>query len=90
MLANFNRIVVPLYEQAETEYTLDEIVTLASIIEREAAGDEDRGKVASVFVNRIGKNMRLESCATVKYPLKERKSILSNDDIKISRHTTHI
>lgn len=91
MLANFNRIVVPLYEQAETEYTLDEIVTLASIIEREAAGDEDRGKVASVFVNRIGKNMRLESCATVQYLLKERKSILSNDDIKIeSPYNTYI
>ena len=53
------------------------------MIEREAAGDEDRGKVASVFVNRLNRGMKLESCATVQYVLKERKSVLSNGDTQI-------
>lgn len=83
MLANFERVVVPVYENSGTDKSLDEIVTLASVIEREAAHDNERSRVASVFVNRINKGMRLESCATVQYILKERKTVLSNEDTKI-------
>lgn len=83
MLENFNKQIVPAYEKAQSALSLDEIVTLASVIEREAAGDEDRGKVASVFVNRLNRGMKLESCATVQYVLKERKSVLSNEDTQI-------
>lgn len=83
MLDNFEKKVVPVYEQSQSEKSLDEIINLASVIEREAANDEERGKVASVFVNRLSKGMRLESCATVQYILKERKSVLSNEDTMI-------
>lgn len=83
MLDNFNKRVVPIYEQSGTDKPLSEIVTLASIIEREAAGDDDRGRVASVFINRLNIGMKLESCATVQYILKERKPVLSNDDTRI-------
>lgn len=83
MLKNFANKVLPLYNEAAPQRSLDEVVSLASVIEREAAGDEDRGKVASVFVNRLNKGMKLESCATVQYILKERKSVLSNADTQI-------
>ncbi len=83
MLKNFEEKVIPEYEKAQTDISLDEIITLASIIEREAANDEERGKVASVFVNRLNKGMRLESCATVQYLLGERKSVLTNADTQI-------
>ncbi len=83
MLENFNKQIVSVYEKAQSNLSLDEIVTLASMIEREAAGNEDRGKVASVFVNRLNRGMKLESCATVQYVLKERKSVLSNGDTQI-------
>ena len=62
---------------------LDQIVTLASIIERETDGETERAKVASVFYNRIDKKMRLQSCATVQYILGERKPVLSVSDTKI-------
>lgn len=90
MLAGFERNVVPVYNESDSEQSLDDIITLASIVEREAANDDERGKVASVFVNRMKKDMKLESCATVQYILKERKTILSNADTAIdSKYNTY-
>lgn len=83
MLKTFNERVVPVYEQSGTEKSLDEIIILASMIEREAANDEERPLVASVFTNRIKIGQKLESCATVQYILGERKDVLSLDDIAI-------
>lgn len=83
MLEAFNNTIVPIYEAASTEYTLDEIVTLASIVEREAANNSERPLVASVFYNRLNAGMTLSSCATVQYILKERKAVLSISDTKI-------
>ncbi len=91
MLTAFEQRIVPLYEKSGTKYSLDEIVTMASIVEREAANDSERGKVASVFYNRLNKNMTFGSCATVQYIIKERKDVLSNSDIKIkSPYNTYI
>lgn len=50
-----------------------QILTLASIIEKEAVLDYERGIVASVFYNRLKINMKLESCATVQYALGREK-----------------
>lgn len=91
MLTAFNQRIVPLYKQSGTSYSLDEIVTMASIVEREAANDSERGKVASVFYNRLKNDMAFGSCATVQYIIKERKDVLSNSDIKIkSPYNTYI
>lgn len=51
--------------------TLDEndILTMASIVEREALTDEQRPKVASVFYNRLRDGMKLQSDATLTYSL---------------------
>lgn len=46
-----------------------QILTLASIIEKEAVLDQERSTIASVFYNRLKINMKLESCATVQYAL---------------------
>ncbi|MBE7012039.1 MAG: endolytic transglycosylase MltG [Ruminococcaceae bacterium] len=83
MLTNFKNKVYKLYEESKTDKTLDEIIIMASIVEREAANETEWGKVASVFYNRLEIGMKLQSCATVQYVLKERKDILSNEDIKI-------
>jgi len=67
----------------ELGMTFHEALTLASIVEREAALSEERPIISSVFHNRLKANMKLESCATVQYILKERKPVLQIADTKI-------
>lgn len=63
--------------------SLAEVVTLASIVEREALLDEERPIVASVFYNRLARGMRLESCATVIYALGGDVERLTVQDLKV-------
>ena len=45
--------------------------TLASIVEEETGKKEDKGKIASVYLNRIAKGMRLSADPTVKFALRQ-------------------
>jgi len=67
----------------ELNMTIDQVVTLASIIEREAKLDSERKTISAVFHNRLKKNMMLQSCATVQYLLKEQKEVLIYKDLEI-------
>jgi len=73
MLQNFNnKITKEHYKRAkELGMTMDEIITLASIIEREANTSNDRRLVSAVFHKRLKSkdaNLRkLQSCATIQY-----------------------
>lgn len=87
MLDKFNSIFTEEMKTKAKELNMSvhEIITLASIVEREAANDSERDIVASVFYNRLSSKTYpyLESCATVQYILKERKERLSNEDTNI-------
>lgn len=75
MLANLDRRVVqPLSREVEaSDFSLHEVLTLASIVQKEAADTPEMPDVAGVFVNRLRIGMRLESDATVNYVLGTRR-----------------
>jgi len=69
LLRSFDRRVTPAMRQraAEIKMTLYEVVTLASIVEREAVVEEERNIIASVYHNRLAKGMYLQADPTVQY-----------------------
>jgi UPF0755 protein len=71
MLAEFEDQVKDLpWANAEAlDVTKYEVVVAASLIEREARFDEDRGKIAAVIYNRLKKGMALQIDASVQYVL---------------------
>ena len=83
LLDAFNSKVMPVYNASNTTDPIDYVVTMASVIEREAASEEEMPIVSSVFNNRLYEGRKLESCATVQYILGERKPVLSEEDTEI-------
>lgn len=53
--------------QEESGYTMRQIITIASMIEKEAANDNDRYKIASVIYNRLNKDWALQIDSTTLY-----------------------
>lgn len=73
MLENFNgKVTQEHYKRAkELGMSMDQVITLASIIEREASNSKDRRLVSAVFHKRLKSNdpniKKLQSCATLQY-----------------------
>lgn len=63
--------------------TVQEVMTLASLVEREGVSQDDRDKIAGVFLNRIKAGMALQSDISVQYALKTTKKTLTYKDLKV-------
>lgn len=63
--------------------SLHELLTVASLVEREVVVDEERPLVAGVIYNRLNKAQKLEIDATVQYLLDKQKERLLNKDLKV-------
>ncbi len=63
--------------------TVPQIVTVASMIEREAKIDAERPIIAGVIYNRLRRGMPLEIDATIEYALPQHKTQLSFGDLKL-------
>ena len=69
MLRRFDEVYSQSIRDVAEELGLSplEVVTLASVVEREALLDEERARIAAVFHNRLERGMRLEADPTVQY-----------------------
>ncbi len=67
------------------------IITLASIVEKEASGDNDRAIIAGILSNRLLKGMPLQADATLSYITGKESSELTISDLHIdSPYNTYI
>ena len=70
----------------------EDVITLASIIEKEAGMDSEREIIASVFVNRLNKKMKLQSDPTVRYGVRAlagNKRLTQKDLNRETKHNTY-
>lgn len=68
MLATMDSKLSTYYEVLESKnLTVNDVLTLASLVEKEGSTDEDRKNIASVFYNRLNQGMPLQSNIAILY-----------------------
>lgn len=87
--------VLSLYKEdiEKSDLSIHQILSLASIVEKEAAIDSDRSKVASVFINRIENGMSLGSDVTTRYAVKvdnKKQALTANQYRTVSPYNTRL
>ncbi len=72
-LDTFAERILPIYRKAaagaDKPMSLHQVLTLASIVERETSVDDERPTIAGVYLNRLAKGIRLEADPTVQYAM---------------------
>lgn len=82
MIAAADANLSPYYSQiANMGMTVNDILTMASLVEKEGATDDDREMIASVFYNRINTGMPLQSNIAILYAMDKlgEKTTLAED-----------
>ena len=92
MLIRFEEIYGKYEDQArEQGLTMDQVITMASIIEKEIKVDSERPLAAQVIFNRLESEQKLEMCSTILYVLDKRKDRLYEADLQVeSPYNTYI
>ena len=85
MMVQFNeKFTDEMKNQAQNEgMSVQDVIILASLVEKEAQLPKDRPLIAGVFLNRLKRDMPLQSCATIQYILGYPKAELSVQDTEI-------
>ncbi|MCR2820485.1 endolytic transglycosylase MltG [Lederbergia panacisoli] len=84
MLSQTKKIVIKYSEtMEEKEMDVHKLLTMASLIEKEATAKADRHNISSVFYNRIKKNMPLQTDPTILYALGKHKDRTLYEDLKV-------
>ncbi|MDR1453710.1 MAG: endolytic transglycosylase MltG, partial [Candidatus Margulisbacteria bacterium] len=81
MLGRFEKKIYPRLREAAGAYNIHELLTLASIVEKEAVFKAEMPLIAGVYYNRLRIRMHLGSCPTIKYALgnPRKKEVLYKD-----------
>lgn len=82
MLNNFQKKALPSLK-SNNKLSQYQVLILASIVEKEVSELKDRKLVAGIFINRLDKNMKLQSDATVNFITQSGRSQSTLDDLKI-------
>jgi UPF0755 protein len=92
MLTRFEEIYGKHAQQAEESgLSMDEVITIASIIEKEIKVEEERPKAAQVIFNRLNSDTKLEMCSTILYVLGKNKDRLYDSDLQVdSPYNTYL
>ena len=92
MLNRFQSVMEDVEYKASTMgLTIDEVVIMASIIEKEIKVAEERPLCSAVIHNRLKINMKLQMCSTVLYALDKRKDRLFDTDLEVeSPYNTYL
>lgn len=90
-LDRFAEVVLPLWRERGDGRSPHQVMTVASLVEREAKVPAERPVIAGVLYNRLRRGLRLEVDATVLYALGRRKPVVTYEDLKInSPYNTYI
>ncbi len=78
-----------------TTLSPEEIIVLASVVEKETCCPEERRRISQLFLNRLRRNMRLQADPTVVYAISEGlgklNRPLSREDLKVDLpHNTYV
>ncbi len=92
MVERFWEIIQQIHPDATklNQTELKKIVIIASIVEKEAEINSERPVIAGIFYNRLRKNMPLQSCATIKYVIGNKKSLNMQDVKTRSPYNTYL
>ena len=84
MVDTTNQILTPYYSQIKEQgLNVQEVMTLASLVEKEGVTQSDRKKIAQVFFNRIEAQMPLQSDISILYALGEHKEVVTIKDTEV-------
>lgn len=81
ILKEFNKVVVRGHKQElkKHDYTLNEIITLASIVEWEAHDKSEKATISGLYWNRLKRGMRLQADPTINFTVGDRRRLLYED-----------
>lgn len=84
MVDTTNQVLTPYYSKIkEKGLNVQEVMTLASLVEKEGVTQSDRKKIAQVFFNRIDQQMPLQSDISILYALGEHKEVVTIKDTQM-------
>lgn len=91
LLENYRRKTEKIFQNYTSHLTPYQCLILASIIEKEASDMKERRIISGIFHKRLKRKLPLQSCATIRYVLKDYNKKLTYKDLRVkSPYNTYI